>query len=49
MVRPSATKGHERLLGIPLLIDIDAVGLERIGRHDEVAATMRPARLCDRS
>jgi hypothetical protein len=35
-------EGHERLLGLPLLVDIDAVGLDRVGRHHEVAAATGP-------
>jgi len=47
---PVAAKRQQRLFGLPLLVDVDPVGLERVGLDldDEVAATRRTPRLYDR-
>ena len=40
-----SSKRLKLLLGVPLLIDIDAFRLDRVRRDDEVPATLRPPRL----
>jgi hypothetical protein len=37
--RPIAAKGQERLLGLSLLMDVDAVRLDRVGCDNKVATT----------
>src|SRR5262249_19000370 len=38
-------KRQQGFLGLPLLVDVDAGGVDRVGGHDEVAAAVRLARL----
>ena len=46
---PAPRNVEQRLLRLPLLVDVDPVGLDRVRGHDEVAAAARLPRLGDRA